>query len=137
MVRYHQPPEHSHHRFAELIHFTVLQGTCSHKSITRLVQRSTTLQALHQRDDLLKTAMASLAAQKRTTQTVIDAYNSWDVDAIIAFRAPDCTQQILPLSMGRPETTNEKYRERMKVLAPHFKDFTVRTSIMLAPPRDC
>jgi hypothetical protein len=69
--------------------------------------------------------MATLAAQKETTQAVLDAYNAWDLEKIIAFRAPDCTQQILPASMGRPSMGNAAYRERMKELLPLFRKFTV------------
>jgi hypothetical protein len=69
--------------------------------------------------------MSTLAAQKETTQAVLDAYNAWDLEKIIAFRAPDCTQQILPASMGRPSMGNAAYRERMKELLPLFRKFTV------------
>ncbi|KAH7087114.1 hypothetical protein FB567DRAFT_602682 [Paraphoma chrysanthemicola] len=69
--------------------------------------------------------MSTLAAQKATTQAVLDAYNAWDLDAILAFRAPDCQQQVLPASMGRPSMSNSEYRERLKILLPWFRKFTV------------
>jgi hypothetical protein len=69
--------------------------------------------------------MSTLAAQKQTTQSVLAAYNAWDIDAILAFRAPDCRQQVLPASMGQNSLTNEEYRERMGHIMPLFRKFTV------------
>jgi ketosteroid isomerase-like protein len=69
--------------------------------------------------------MSALAAQKQTTQAVLDAYNSWDLEKILAFRAPNCEQQVLPASMGRPSMNNSEYRTRMKELLPLFRKFTV------------
>jgi hypothetical protein len=69
--------------------------------------------------------MSTLAAQKQTTQAVLDAYNSWDLEKILAFRAPNCEQQILPASMGRPSMGNSEYRVRMKEILPLFRKFTV------------
>jgi hypothetical protein len=69
--------------------------------------------------------MSTLAAQKQTTQAVLDAYNAWDLEKILAFRAPNCQQQVLPASMGRPSMSNDEYRERLKQLLPLFRKFTV------------
>ncbi|EDU46313.1 predicted protein [Pyrenophora tritici-repentis Pt-1C-BFP] len=63
--------------------------------------------------------MSTLAAQKATTQAVIDAYNAWDIEKILAVRAPDCTTRVLPASMGRPNMSNSEYRERMNQLTIH------------------
>jgi hypothetical protein len=69
--------------------------------------------------------MSTLATQKATTQTVLDAYNAWDMEKILAFRAPDCKQQVLPASMGRPSMSNSEYRERLNQILPCFRSFTV------------
>lgn len=70
--------------------------------------------------------MSTLATQKATTQTVLDAYNAWDMEKILAFRAPDCKQQVIPASMGRPSMSNDEYRERLKQILPCFRNFTVK-----------
>jgi hypothetical protein len=82
--------------------------------------------------------MSTLAAQKATAQSVIDAYNSWDIDAIIAFRAPDCQQQVIPASMGRPSMNNDEYRDRFGKMIPCFRNFTVKNivSYLLGRRRD-
>jgi hypothetical protein len=77
--------------------------------------------------------MSTLAAQKETTQAVLDAYNAWDIDKIIAFRAPDCQQQVLPASMGRPSMNNSEYRERFNHLMPWFRKFTVMHTKISCP----
>ncbi|KAH8714030.1 hypothetical protein GQ44DRAFT_689025 [Phaeosphaeriaceae sp. PMI808] len=69
--------------------------------------------------------MSTLATQKETAQAVLDAYNAWDVEKILAFRAPDCQQQVLPASMGRPSMSNSEYRERLNQMLPWFRKFTV------------
>jgi hypothetical protein len=69
--------------------------------------------------------MSTLAAQKATTKTVLDAYNAWDLEAILAFRTSDCQQQVLPASMGRPAMNNTQYRERLNQIMPWFRKFTV------------
>ncbi|KAI2484935.1 hypothetical protein Ptr902_03875 [Pyrenophora tritici-repentis] len=69
--------------------------------------------------------MSTLAAQKATTQAVIDAYNAWDIEKILAVRAPDCTTRVLPASMGRPNMSNSEYRERMNQVMSCFRKFTL------------
>ncbi|KAI4633714.1 uncharacterized protein J4E87_000878 [Alternaria ethzedia] len=56
--------------------------------------------------------MSTLAAQKATAKAVIDGYNAWNMDKIMAYRTEDCTQQVLPASLGRPVMNNTQYRER-------------------------
>jgi len=34
--------------------------------------------------------------RRLTAKAVIDAYNTWNMEDIMAFRAPDCVQIILP-----------------------------------------
>jgi hypothetical protein len=69
--------------------------------------------------------MSSLSAQKSTTSSLITAYNTWSIDAILAVRAPTCIHQVLPLSLGRPSMTNAEYRERFGTFMPLFENFTV------------
>lgn len=61
---------------------------------------------------------------RKTAQAAIDGYNAWDIDAILAPRAPDCTQRVYPARLNRPAFTNERYREFFtNNVQPHFEDF--------------
>lgn len=66
------------------------------------------------RSTLLETAIA-----------VIDGYNTWTPEAIMANRAPDCITQILPASLGRPPMDNERYLAYFAPIMPAFKNFHV------------
>jgi ketosteroid isomerase-like protein len=74
------------------------------------------------------TNISSLAMQKETAQTFIDAYNAWDMDAIMGYRAPDCQHHVLPSSLGRPSKNNDEYRDYLKTIMPLFSNFTVAMS---------
>ncbi|KAI1349545.1 hypothetical protein F5Y01DRAFT_183670 [Xylaria sp. FL0043] len=72
--------------------------------------------------------MSSETAPSRRRQTalaVIDAYNKWSIDAIMALRTDDCIQQILPKSLGRPAMDNAAYKAYFSAFMPHFQNFTV------------
>jgi ketosteroid isomerase-like protein len=70
-----------------------------------------------------------------TAQTVIDAYNAWDIDAILAYRTPDCQHQVLPSSMARAAQTNDEYRKYLSTIMPMFSNFTVAPPLPMAPCR--
>jgi hypothetical protein len=78
--------------------------------------------------------MSTLAAQKATAKAVMDAFNSWDIEKIMAYRHPDCQLQILPKSLGRPVRNNDEYRERLVQIMPWFRDFKV---VPVLPQGDC
>lgn len=61
----------------------------------------------------------------RTALAAIDGYNKWDIGAIMAPRAPHCTQQILPKSLERPLLNNTDYRAYFAPMLPAFKNFHV------------
>jgi hypothetical protein len=63
--------------------------------------------------------------QKETARTFIDAYNAWDIDAIMGYRAPGCQHRVLPSSLGRSAKTNDEYRDYLKTIMPLFSNFTV------------
>ncbi|KAF3029620.1 hypothetical protein E8E12_000985, partial [Didymella heteroderae] len=67
----------------------------------------------------------SIETQMETVQAVIDGYNAWDTDAILAYRAPDCQHQVLPSSMGRAAQSNDEYRTYLSAVMPQFSNFTV------------
>jgi len=80
--------------------------------------------------------MSTLAAQKATAQAVIDGYNAWNMDKIMAYRTEDCTQQVLPASLGRPVMNNTQYRERFSQMIPHFRNFKVRRGVLFLDASD-
>lgn len=61
----------------------------------------------------------------KTALSVIDGYNKWDMDAIIAPRAEECTQHVLPYRLGRPAMANAQYREYFSAIMPYFSAFHV------------
>jgi ketosteroid isomerase-like protein len=68
----------------------------------------------------------SLAAQQDTARAVIEAYNAWDIDDILAYRAPDCKHRVLPASMNRAAKSNDEYRAYLSMIMPMYSNFTVR-----------
>ncbi|KAE8852347.1 hypothetical protein PTNB73_01363 [Pyrenophora teres f. teres] len=71
------------------------------------------------------TPSPNLAAQQDTARAVIDAYNAWDVDAILAYRSPDCKHRVLPASMNRAAKSNDEYRAYLNTIMPLYLNFTV------------
>ncbi|KAK5627305.1 hypothetical protein RRF57_003020 [Xylaria bambusicola] len=72
--------------------------------------------------------MSSQTAQSRRRQTalaVIDTYNKWDLEAMLAIRTEDCVHQVIPQSLGRQPLNNAEYRTYFATWIPLFKDFTV------------
>ena len=61
----------------------------------------------------------------RTALAIIEGYNTWTIDAILAPRAPDCTHQVHPTRLGRPLLKNNDYRAYFSAFIPHFKNFHV------------
>jgi hypothetical protein len=64
-------------------------------------------------------------AQQKTVRTVIDAYNAWDINGILAYRTPDCKHQVLPSSMNRTAQSNDDDRAYLNKIMPLFTNFTV------------
>ncbi|KAI0396162.1 hypothetical protein F5Y17DRAFT_420636 [Xylariaceae sp. FL0594] len=61
---------------------------------------------------------------RQTALAMIDAYNAWDIEAMIALRSEDCVQQIIPKSLNRPGLNNEAYRAWFASIMPYFEAFT-------------
>ena len=63
---------------------------------------------------------------------VIDGYNAWKPEAIMAYRAPNCIHQILPASLGRQPMNNEQFLAYFTPIMPAFKNFhvTVKNTIV-------
>ena len=67
-----------------------------------------------------------------TVFAVINGYNTWTPEAIMACRAPNCIHQVLPASLGRPPLNNEQYLAYFTPIMPAFKNFhlTVKNTIV-------
>jgi len=67
----------------------------------------------------------SLSVQKATAAALIAGYNAFSIDLMLAPRAPDCVQQVLPTSLGLKAHNNEEYRryydEQLKRFFTEFK----------------
>ncbi|KAK4906881.1 hypothetical protein LTR49_024031 [Elasticomyces elasticus] len=69
---------------------------------------------------------------KRTTQQTIDGFRKWDIDAIMAPRADNCTYQALPKSLGLPPLNNKEYREWYTAeIIPLMQNFDVEVHTTL------
>jgi ketosteroid isomerase-like protein len=70
----------------------------------------------------------STTMQMETAETFINAYNAWDIDAIMGYRTPDCQHHVLPSSLGRSAKNNDEYRDYLETIMPLFSNFTVDIS---------
>ncbi|KAI0570372.1 SnoaL-2 domain-containing protein [Pyrenophora tritici-repentis] len=67
----------------------------------------------------------NLSNQQHTAREVIDAYNAWDIDGILAYRSPNCKHRVLPASMNRAAKSNDEYRAYLRTIMPLYSKFTV------------
>ncbi|KAI0909428.1 hypothetical protein F4823DRAFT_426470 [Ustulina deusta] len=74
--------------------------------------------------------------RRRTALAVVEAYNKWSTEAIMAIRAEDCTNQILPKSLGRPAMDNAAYKAYFEAVMPGFEDFAVTVNDMVEDARE-
>ena len=67
-----------------------------------------------------------------TANAVIEGYNTWKPEALVAYRAPNCVHQVLPASLGRQPLNNEQYLAFLTPIMPAFKNvhMTVRHTIV-------
>ncbi|KAK0516664.1 hypothetical protein JMJ35_001267 [Cladonia borealis] len=67
-----------------------------------------------------------------TANAVIESYNTWTPEAVMAYRAPDCIMQILPASLGRQPMNNEQYLAYFTSIMPELRNFhvTVKNTIV-------
>lgn len=60
----------------------------------------------------------------QTAHRVLSSYDTWDMEAILAPRTPDCTMRVLPLRLNRPVLSNQEYSHHFTAsFKPHFKNF--------------
>ncbi|PPJ55987.1 hypothetical protein CBER1_03584 [Cercospora berteroae] len=63
--------------------------------------------------------------QRLTAETLVEAFNRMDIDAIISYRHQDCLRHILPAALGHKAQTNDEYRKSLQALKPIFHNFTL------------
>ncbi|KAJ4390943.1 hypothetical protein N0V93_004542 [Gnomoniopsis smithogilvyi] len=68
-----------------------------------------------------------MSKRRETAIEVMDAFKAWDIDRIIAYRAENCTQQVVPKSLDRPAMDNAAFRQYFGGIMPLFKNFTPTT----------
>lgn len=56
---------------------------------------------------------------------LIDSYNAWDMDRIMAPRHPSCTQKVYPERLNRPAFNNDEYRKYFGVFLDHFQNYKI------------
>ena len=60
-----------------------------------------------------------------TAQSVVDGYTAWSIEAILAPRSTNCTQHILPHSLGIPPMNNSQYASYFRPNLAYFRNFHV------------
>ncbi|TGJ80334.1 hypothetical protein E0Z10_g8430 [Xylaria hypoxylon] len=73
---------------------------------------------------------------RQTALAVVDAYNKWTVEGIMALRTEDCVNQIIPRSLGRPAMDNTAYEEYFRSVMPHINNFAVTIDDIIVDPRE-
>ncbi|SLM35095.1 hypothetical protein LPUS_04143 [Lasallia pustulata] len=61
--------------------------------------------------------------QRQTANALITAFNNMDIPSIMALRAPESTQQVVPLRFNFPCQDNPAYERRMNFIARAFDNF--------------
>jgi hypothetical protein len=69
---------------------------------------------------------STLTNMKRVTEAFIEGFNTYNLDAIIGPRTPDCLQHVQPKTLGRPPQSNDDYRQQMTTAWESFTDWKVR-----------
>lgn len=75
----------------------------------------------------MATMSSSLAATMRqTAQAFLHAYETWTTEAVMAIRAPECQQVILPASLGVPTRDNQSYAKYFDTVQGRLRGNKVR-----------
>jgi hypothetical protein len=63
--------------------------------------------------------------QRQTADAIAAAFSSMDIPTLMLHRAPTCTRNFLPASLGYPSQTNEQYEAQLTTMATIFTSFKV------------
>lgn len=69
---------------------------------------------------------STLANMKRVTEAFIEGFTTYNLDAIVGSRTPECLQYVQPKTLGRPPLSNEDYKQQMTTAWQSFTDWKVR-----------
>lgn len=72
----------------------------------------------------------------KTAMSLIEAYQAWDLEAIMAPRAPNCTQQVFPARLNRAPRTNDEYRADFSLIHPHIKNYSMKVLETVVDEKD-
>ncbi|KAL1595709.1 hypothetical protein SLS60_009398 [Paraconiothyrium brasiliense] len=64
-----------------------------------------------------------MSKERETTNALIRAFNTMDIDTIIALRTPDCKRVFLPSSLNFPPQSNDAYRQNLTGMKSVFTSF--------------
>ncbi|ROW15308.1 hypothetical protein VPNG_03042 [Cytospora leucostoma] len=67
--------------------------------------------------------MSNKPTRREIAIEVIEAYRSWDIERIMAYRTDDCTQEVIPKSLKQTPQDNATYRKYFASIVPLFQDF--------------
>ena len=72
-----------------------------------------------------------------TAHSFMAGYNAWTIESIMALRAPNCIQYILPASLDQPSFNNEQYATYFASIMPAFRGWhiTIHDTIHDEPAR--
>jgi len=73
-----------------------------------------------------------LSTRRKTTLEILEAYESWSLDAIMSFRTPDCVHEVLPTSL--PQMDNEGYRTFFAAIMPRVWNFKLTIRDIIEDP---
>ncbi|KAI4242147.1 MAG: hypothetical protein L6R40_004190 [Gallowayella cf. fulva] len=78
-----------------------------------------------------------MASCLQAARALVSAYNTWTLDEIMAIRASDCVNYILPASLDRKAMNNDEYVAFFAPRMPPFKNFnlTVHDTVVDEAPR--
>ena len=71
----------------------------------------------------------------QTALRVMEGYNKWDIEAILAPRDVLCTQVVLPMALNRLPQTNDEYRQGFSSIMHLFTGFHVTIHEIVEDPK--
>lgn len=64
-------------------------------------------------------------SMRSVSEALVSAFNRNDIDAIMALRNSNCTNQLLPSSIGAREANNQQYKRRLQWATSKLTDYAV------------
>ncbi|KAF1365872.1 hypothetical protein EJ07DRAFT_94391 [Lizonia empirigonia] len=74
--------------------------------------------------------------ERQTADHLVAAYNTMDVNTIIALRTPDCERVFLPSSLKLPPQSNEAFRANLLAFSAVFTSFAITVNDVIESVTD-